>query len=147
MKKLLVILQFFCLTLTVNAQQTEDEVHVGSYPKGKTFGNYNGPDTKPFKDQVTVKGIVIDGGLVSVGQDTLTDRRGGLYSFVIKKDDGVVMTVETKDHRFTVPREIIGHTIIAEGIDNVSYPRRRKTLDNENEKNSQIAATGIMVIE
>lgn len=148
MKKLLILLQLFCLTVTVNAQQTEDEVHIGSYPKGKTFGNYNGPDTKPIEGLTTITGTVINVGRFS-RLDSITDKRGGFYSFDLKKDDGTMITVITSDNRFTVPKEIIGNRIIVQGTggDKVSGGRKRRDVPKESEADGQFAAAGIKVLD
>lgn len=155
MKKLLFILSAFFFTLAVNAQgtQTEDEVYVG---KGKTFGKYTGktiiiPDVgksekKPIIDQTSVTGVVISGGLVS-RMDSLTDKSISLYSFNLKKSDGTMLTIGTRDNGFTVPKEIVGKTITVEGIDLVSFPRRRKTVSTDYQKEIQFAATGIKVMD
>ncbi len=152
MKKLLFILPAFFFTLAVNAQ-SEDEVFVG---KGKTFGNYKGtgiiiPDfdkteKKPMTEQTIVTGLVISGGLVS-RMDLLTDKRVSLYSFNLKKADGTMVTIGTRDNGFTVPKEIVGKTISVEGIDLVSFPRRRKTVNTDYQKEIQFAATGIKIID
>lgn len=151
MKKLLFILPAFFFTLAVNAQgtQTEDEVYVG---KGKTFGKYTGktiiiPDVgksekKPIINSTTLTGIVISGGDPGV-QDSLKNKPGGLYSFNLKKDDGTIVTIGTRDNGFTVPRTIEGHTIIIEGID---AGRRRRDVNINYQKEIQFAATGIKII-
>src|SRR5665647_1077652 len=99
MKKLLFILPVL-FTLAVNAQQTEDEVYIG---KGKTFGKYNGrgiiiPDTdrnaKPVDRQTTVTGMVV--GTCKPNCNSLT----------VKKSDGTIVTVGTRDNGFTVPKGI-----------------------------------------
>ncbi len=155
MKKLLFILPAFFFTFAVNAQgtQTEDEVFVG---KGKIFGNYKGtgiiiPDynktaKKPMTDQTIVTGVVVSGGLVS-RMDSLTDKSISLYSFNLKKTDGTVVTIGTRDNGFTVPKEIVGKTITVEGIDLVSFPRRRKDVNINYQKEIQFAATGIKIMD
>lgn len=149
MKKLLLILPIFFLSLAVYAQgtQTEDEVFVG---KGKTFGNYNNgkgiiiPDTdrtiKTINTQTALTGTVIRAGLVSV-QDSLKDGRSGLYSFDLRKADGSIITIGTKDNGFTVPRVIVGKTISIEGkyADQISGRRRKDGV--------HFAAIGLMVID
>ena len=147
MKNLFFILTAFFFTVALNAQQTEDEVHIGTYPKGKTFGNYKGPDTKPINGQLTVTGIVIGSGVVSHGLDSLTDKRRVLYSFDLKKDDGTIVTVGTRDHGFTVPKEIVGKKIIIEGIEPGTLIRERKTVKKDYQKDIQFAAKGIKVID
>lgn len=153
MKKLLSILPVIFLSFALHAQQTEDEVFVG---KGKTFGNYKGtaiiiPDIdktakKQKTDQTSVTGTVISSGLVT-RMDSLTDKRVALYSFNLKKADGTIVTVGTKDNGFTVPKEIVGKTITVEGIDQVSFIRKRKTVNTDYQKEIQFVATGIKVIE
>lgn len=153
MKKLLFILPAFLLSIAVNAQgtQTEDEVYVG---KGKTFGNYKGtgiiiPDynktaKKPITNPTTLTGIVISGGGAGV-QDSLKDKSGGLYSFNLKKDDGTVVTVGTRDYDFTVPKQLIGKRISIEGLNagTISIDRKRKTV----QKDIQFAAIGLKIID
>jgi hypothetical protein len=147
MKKLLFILPVFFLAFISNAQQTEDEVYVG---KGKTFGNYNNgrgiiiPETdrttRPINAQTAVTGMVIRAGMVNV-QDSLRDGHGGLYSFDLRKEDGTIITIGTRDNGFTVPRGIVGKTISVEGKDagQISGRRRRDGV--------QFTAIGVMVID
>ena len=148
MKKLLSILPVIFFTLAVSAQgtQTEDEVYVG---KGKTFGNYKGtaiiiPDfDKPVKNPTTdlsrLTGTVISFGL-ETKMDSLTDKRVSLYSFNLKKTDGTIVTVGTRDNGFTVPKEILGKTITVEG-------RKRRDVKNNTQQDVQFAATGILVVK
>lgn len=142
MKKLLFILTAMFITFSVFAQQTEDEVYVG---KGKTFGNYKGtaiiiPDvgknSKPTDVPRSITGVVIDNGPA----DSLTN--GGLRSIKLKKDDGTIITVGTKDYGFTVPRNLVGRRITIEG-DMVAGGRKRRDY----QKDIQFAATGIIVID
>ena len=141
MKKLLFILPVFFFTLTVNAQQTEDQPQIG-----KTFGNYKGigiiiPDvgrpTKPINGQTTVTGIVVKVGWCE--DDCLT--------ILVKKDDGTTVTIGTKDYGFTVPKEIVGKRIIIEGIEPAKLIRERRTVKKDYQKDIQFAATGIKVIK
>jgi hypothetical protein len=150
MKKLLFILSVFFFTLAVNGQ-TEDEVYIG---KGKTFGNFKGigiiiPDVdktaKPVNGQTTVTGIVIRGIARGGVQDSLTNKRGGYSSFDLKKNDGTIVTVGTRDNGFTVPRVIVGKTITIEGLDLVGMGRRRKTINKDYQQDIQFAATGIKI--
>jgi hypothetical protein len=142
MKKLLFVLPVVLFTLTVNAQQTEDEVYIG---KGKTFGNYKGtgiiiPDTdrksKQINGQTALTGIVLAVGWCE--DDCL--------KISVKKDDGTIVTVGTKDYGFTVSKKIVGKRIIVEGIEPDKLPRERRTVKKEYQKDIQFAATGIMVI-
>jgi hypothetical protein len=143
MKKLLFILPSFLLSIALNAKQTEDEVHIGSYPKGKTFGNYKGPDTKSIDGQKTITGMVT--GICK--RDCCNNKRTSC-SVDLKSDDGIV-TVGTRDYGFTVPKEIEGHTIIIEGRDagQISGGRKRRDMKKDYQKDIQFAATGIMVID
>jgi hypothetical protein len=146
MKKLLSILPVIFFSFALHAQQTEDEVFVG---KGKTFGNYIGtaiiiPDfdrtvKKPTTDLTRLTGTVISVGLES-RMDSLTDKRVSLYSFNLKKIDGTIVTVGTRDNGFTVPKEIVGKTITVEG-------RKRRDVKNDAQQNIQFAATGILIVE
>jgi hypothetical protein len=142
--KILIVLPFFLFTLSAYCQ-TEDEVHIGTYPKGKTFGKYQGPDTKPYTGQITITGIVTRGGVMGGRQDSLKGGNGGLGSFTLKKEDGTLVTVGTTDFDFTVPKEIVKHRVIVEGIDPAKLisDRRRKTV----QKDIQYAAIGIKVVE
>jgi len=131
MKKLFQILSFILFTITVNAQQTEDDVFVG---KGKTFGNYRGTDSRtsnPIKGQLTITGTVVKVDWCE--DDCLT--------IWVKKDDGTIITVGTKDFGFTVPNNITGKRIIIEGIVPVKLANEKK----EYQKDIQIAATGLRV--
>jgi hypothetical protein len=152
MKKLLLIVSAFFLALAINAQgtQTEDEVYVG---KVKTFGKYSGtgiiiPDVGKTKKQpanpTTLTGIVINDG--SNIQDSINGKPGGLYSFKLKKDDGTVVTVGTRDNDFTVPKKIIGRTITVEAV---IIDRRRREINpgKPYQPDIQYAATGIKVID
>jgi hypothetical protein len=145
MKKLLFTLPVLFFTLVINAQQTEDEVHIGGYPKGKVFGNYKRADTRPVNGKLTITGTVISFGDRDGGQDTLKGR-GGYSSIVIKKDDGSIITVGTKDNGFTVPKEITGRNISIEGTE-ISAGRKRKPVRKDQQENIQFAATGIKVLD
>ncbi len=136
MKKLLQILSLILFTLTVNAQQTEDDIYVG---KSKTFGNYRGSDTrntKPAKGQVNLTGTVVKVDWCE--EDCLT--------IWVKKDDGTTVPVGTKDYGFTVPKKIVGKRIIIEGIDPAKLSSEKRTVKREYQKNIQLAATGIKII-
>jgi len=131
MKKLFQILSFILFTITVNAQLTEDDVFVG---KGKTFGNYRGTYSRPsnpIKGQLTITGTVVKVDWCE--DDCLT--------IWVKKDDGTIITVGTKDFDFTVPNNITGKRIIIEGIVPVKLANEKK----EYQKDIQIAATGLRV--
>lgn len=135
MKKLLFILTVFSFCLTVNAQQTEDDVYVG---KGKTFGNYRGTDiktTKPIKGQTLITGTVIK--VEWCEEDCMT--------MWVKKDDGTTVLVGTKDYGFKVPKDIVGKRINIEGVESATLRRERNTVKKEYQKDIQIAATGVRV--
>ena len=141
MKKLLSILPVLFFTFALNAQQTEDEVYVG-----KKYGNYKGtgiiiPDTdrtgKPVTGQTTLTGVVIK---VSWCEDDC-------LTIVVKKADGTLVKVGTKDNGFTVPKKIVGSKIIIEGIDPAKRVRERRTIRTEYQKDIQFAASGIIVIK
>ena len=136
MKKLLFILPVFFLALTVNAQQTEDDVYVG---KGKTFGRFNGTDNRntiPVKGQLSITGTVVKVGWCE--EDCLT--------MWVKKDDGTIVSVGTKDYGFTIPKSIVGKKIIIEGIDPAKLITKKKTLKREFQKDIQFAATGLRIL-
>ena len=135
MKKLLFILPVLFFALSVNAQQTEDEVYVG-----KKFGNYKSADTRPIDGQQTITGVVTRGGSGNGVQDSLKDDRGGLYLFNLKKADGTVLTIGTRDNGFTVPRTIEGHTISIQGKDAGQISGRRR-------RDFQFVAIGVLVID
>ena len=135
MKKLLFILPVFFLALSVNAQQTEDDVYVG---KGKTFGRFNGTEnrnTMPVKGQLSITGTVVKVDWCE--EDCLT--------IWVKKDDGTIVSVGTKDYGFTVPKAIVGKRIIIEGIDHAKLIREKKTVKKGYQKDIQFAATGIRI--
>ena len=135
MKKLLIILPVFFFALTVNAQQTEVNVYVG---KGKTFGNYKGTEirnTKPVKGQLKITGTVVKVDWCE--EDCLT--------MWVKKDDGTIVSVGTKDYGFTIPKAIVGKRIIIEGIDPAKLISEKKTVKKEYQKDIQFAATGIRI--
>ena len=136
MKKLLFILPVFFLALTVNAQQTEDDVYVG---KGKTFGTYKGTDTRNIKlinGQSNITGTVVKVDWCE--DDCLT--------MWVKKDDGTIVSVGTKDYGFTIPKSIVGKKIIIEGIDPAKLITKKKTLKREFQKDIQFAATGLRIL-
>jgi len=140
MKSLLFIMAAFFFTLSVNAQgtQTEDEVYIG---KGKTFGNYKRSDTKPINGQLALTGTVVSGC-----KRDCCNKKQTSCSFNLLKDDGTILTVGTTDFEFTVPKELIGKRIIVEGVDvTTSYIRRRKTINQNYQKDIQFAATGIKI--
>ena len=136
MKKLLFILPVFFLALTVNAQQTEDDVYVG---KGKTFGRLNGTDNRntiPVKGQLSITGTVVKVGWCE--EDCLT--------MWVKKDDGTIVSVGTKDYGFTIPKSIVGKRIIIEGIDPAKLITKKKTLKRDFQRDIQFAATGLRIL-
>ena len=139
MKKLLLILTSFLLTIAVNAQgtQTEDEVYIG---KGKIFGNYKGtgiiiPDFglkgKPYNGPATLTGIVVKVDWCEEDCRTI----------MLKKDDGTTVTVGTRDYGFRVPKNIVGRKITLDGSMVAGGRKRRDQQD------IQYAATGIKVID
>ncbi|MDP3360114.1 MAG: DUF4920 domain-containing protein [Lutibacter sp.] len=149
MKKLLQILPFILFALSVNAQQTEDDIYVG---KSKTFGNYKGTDiinvnSKPLlgldRNAKQIKGQSnITGTVVKVDwceEDCLT--------MWVQKDDGTTVAVGTKDYGFTVPKDIVGKRIIIEGIEPAKLIREKKTVKKAYQKDIQIAATGIKIFD
>ncbi len=136
MKKLLIILPVFFFALAVNAQQTEDDIYVG---KGKTFGNYKGTDirnVKPIKGQINITGTVVKVDWCE--DDCLT--------VWVKKNDGTIVSVGTKDYGFTIPKAIVGKRIIIEGIDPAKLISEKKTLKREFQKDIQFAATGLRIL-
>lgn len=153
MKKLLFILPAVFFILAVNAQQTEDEVHVGSYPKGKTFGNYKNagiiiPDVD--RGAKPVDGIkTLSGTVTGICTRDCCNKKASSCTITLKNTDGVLTTIGTRDYGFTVPNEIIGHTINVEGITPASLisDRRRREVKKDYQKDIQFAATGIMVID
>lgn len=137
MKKLLYMLSFILLALSVNAQQTEDDVYVG---KARTFGNYRGTDIrtgKPMKGQSVTTGIVVKVDWCE--DDCLT--------VWVKKDNGTIVSIGTKENGFTVPKNIVGKRIIVEGVEPVKFVREKKTVTKDHEKGIQIAATGVRIFD
>ena len=137
MKKLLQILPLLLITLMVNAQQTEDDVYVG---KARTFGNYRGTDirtAKPMKGQTITTGIVVKVDWCE--EDCLT--------VWVKKDDGTIVSVGTKEYGFTVPKEIVGKRIIIEGVETAKLIPQKKIVKKEYQKGIQIAETGIRIFD
>lgn len=147
MKKLLLILPVILFSITVHAQQTEDDVYVG---KSKTYGNYRGPvitiakpksatnadrNIKPINGSSTLSGTVIKLGWCE--EDCFT--------FWIKKDDGVTVVIGTKDFGFSVPKTIVGKRIIIEGIEPAKLIQQKTVVKKEYQKDIQFAATGIKV--
>ncbi len=135
MKKTLFILPVLFFTFAVNAQQTEDDIYVG---KGKTFGNYKGTamgNTKPIKGQLNITGKVVK--VEWCEDDCMT--------IWVKKDDGTIVTVGTKDNGFMVPKNIVGKRIAIEGIEPSILIPEKKMVKKELQKDIQIAATGVRV--
>ena len=135
MKKTLFILPILFFTLAVNAQQTEDDVYMG---KSKTFGNYKGTaigTAKPNKGQLNITGKVVK--VEWCEEDCMT--------IWVKKDDGTIVTVGTKDNGFTVPKNIVGKRIFIEGIEPGKLIPEKRMIKNEYQKDIQIAATGVRV--
>ena len=135
MKKILFILSLFCFTLTVNAQQTEDDVYVG---KSKTFGNYKGSSngtSKPIKGLVNISGKVVKVEWCEKDCTTIE----------VKKDDGTIVSVGTKDYGFMVPKNIVGKRIIIEGVELSKLASDKTTSKEEYQKDIQIAAMGVRV--
>ncbi|PKP13911.1 MAG: hypothetical protein CVU08_02815 [Bacteroidetes bacterium HGW-Bacteroidetes-3] len=149
MKKLLFILPLFFFSLTVNAQQTEDDIYVG---KSKTFGNYKGTDiinvnskpllgldrnVKQIKGQSNITGTVVKVDWCE--EDCLT--------MWVQKDDGTTVAVGTKDYGFAVPKDIVGKRINVEGIEPAKLIRERKTMKKEYQKDIQFVATGVKLFD
>ena len=136
MKKVLQILPLIFLTLTAGAQQTEDDIYVG---KGRTFGNYRGTDIRtaePMKGQSIITGTVVKVDWCE--EDCLT--------VWVKKDDGTIVSVGTKDYGFTVPKKIVGKRISIEGIVQPAPAGEKKMIKKEYQKNIQLVATGIKIL-
>ena len=152
MKKLLFILSVVSITMAVNAQQTEDEIYIG---KGKTFGKYTGRSVtttetgkttnKTVTNPTILTGIVVSGGEISPVQDSLKNKPGSLYSFNLKKDDGTVVAVGTRDYEFTVPKELIGKNVSIEGLTSATLLNERKRRSVQ--KDVEFAAIGILVTD
>lgn len=133
MKKLLFTLSVLFFAISSNAQQTEDDIYVG---KSRTFGNYKETDiknTKQIKGSPNVTGIVVKVGWCE--EDCLT--------IWVKKDDGTILSVGTKDNGFTVPKDIVGKRIIIEGYESVKPIREKKTVKKESQDDIQFVATGV----
>lgn len=133
--KILFILPFFFFSIAVNAQQTEDDIYVG---KSRTFGNYSGTDIRNSKP---IKGLSSLGGIVVKVEWCEED----CWTIWVKKDDGIIVAVGTRDYGFSVPKEIVGKRIIIEGIKPDKLNRERKIVKKEYQKDIQFAATGIRV--
>ncbi len=150
MKKLLFILPAIFFTLAANAQQTEDDIYVG-----KTFGNYKGtgiiiPDVNRDKDPRKAKPVAgqttITGMVVGACKRDCCNKKRTFCSVDVKKDDGTIVTVGTRDYGFTSPGLIVGRRIMVEGLQPGKLPREKGTVKKDYQKNIQFAATGIMVI-
>jgi hypothetical protein len=134
MKKLIQILPFILLSLMAQAQQTEDDIYVG---KSRTFGNYRGTDIRTsnqVKGQLIITGTVLKVDVCEVGCLTVW----------VKKNDGSTVSVGTKDHGFSIPKNTIGKRIIVEGIDSAKYNADKKTVKSY-QKDIQVIATGIRI--
>ncbi|MHB1196614.1 MAG: hypothetical protein ACYC0A_07215 [Lutibacter sp.] len=132
MKNLLFIFPFILFALSVNAQQTEDDVYVG---KSRTFGNYKGTDinnTKQIKSSPIITGTVVKVGWCE--EDCMT--------VWVKKEDGTILSVGTKDNSF-IPKDIIGKRIIVEGYEPDKPIREKKTMKKEHQEDIQFVATGV----
>ena len=148
MKKLLFVLPVFFFSLVVNAQtQTEDEIYIG---KGKTFGKYKGtaiiiPETdkgiKPIVGQNSITGTVVGNCKKDCCNKKLTS-----CSVDVRKDDGSIVTVGTRDNGFTVPKAIVGQRIIIEGIDPAKLITKKKTLKRDFQRDIQFVATGLRIL-
>ena len=64
----------------------------------------------------------------------------------VRKDDGSIVTVGTRDNGFTVPKAIVGQRIIIEGKDPAKLITEKKTLKREFQKDIQFAATGLRIL-
>jgi hypothetical protein len=152
MKKLLLIISLFIFCASINAQQTEDDIHVGGSPKGKTFGDYKAPaiiipdvDRTPKPAPVTLTGIVLRSRIMKGGDaDSLKGKNGALVAFDLKLDDGSLIRIGTSDYGFHVPRNIIGHRITLQAVS----ARGLKTGKEKKNYQQQIeyAATGLKVL-
>ena len=130
MKQLLFLL-LITVTFQASAQQTEDDIYVG---KSRTYGNYKGTDIRTSNQ---VKGqVIITGTVLKVDQCELN-----CLTVWVKKNDGSTVSVGTRDHGFSIPKNTIGKRIIVEGID----PAEKKTVKKTYQKDIQIMATGIRI--
>ena len=135
MKKLLQILAFLFFAITVNAQQTEDDIFVG---KNRTFGNYRGTNIKTAR---LIKGqSIITGTVVKI--DRCEEDCSTIW---VKKDDGSIVSIGTKDYGFTVPKTIVDKRISIEGIEPGKFNTVKRAEKKEYQKDIQIAATGIRI--
>ncbi|HSU27147.1 MAG TPA: hypothetical protein VLJ68_02120 [Chitinophagaceae bacterium] len=153
MKKLLFILPVIFFTFSV-AAQTEDEVYIG---KGKTFGNYKaqgiiipdvGRTTKPINGLTEITGVV-----VGYCKKDCCYMKSSSCSVDVKKDDGTIVTIGTRDNGFTVPKAIVGKIITVQGkdagqISGIRDPSIRviKDVTKDPQQDIQFAATGIKII-
>lgn len=141
-------LVFLALCTSTNAQQTEDEVYVG---KGKTFGSYTGRDiiipdfdrkAKSVDGETTLTGIVVGIGTLNCEKNSCTAN-----SINVKKADGTIVTIGTKDFEFRLPKEIKGRKINIEGIEFDTYVRKRRAIKKDFQKDVQMFATGMKILD
>jgi hypothetical protein len=140
MKKLLFILATISFTLTLNAQQTEDEIYIG---KGKIFGNFSTAHTKTVDEQKLITGEV-----VGICKKDCCNKNFTTCTIQVKTNDGNIIWVSTAGKEFALPKKIVGQTIIIECRDasQVSNVRKRKDLKNDVQQDFQFNATGIKVL-
>lgn len=137
MKKLLFTLPLFFFIVATHAQQTEDDVYVG---KSKTFGKYRGTDigySKPIKGQTILTGTVIK---VDWCEEDC-------HTILVKKADGTIITVGTKDYGFTIPKSIVGKKIVIEGIEPAKRIVDKKTVKKTYQTDIQFAASGVRLLD
>ncbi len=135
MKKLLFTLSVLFIAISSYAQQTEEDIYVG---KSRTFGNYKGTDinnTKQIKSSPIITGTVVKVGWCE--DDCMT--------VWVKKEDGTILSVGTKENGFTIPKDIVGKRIIVEGYEADKPIYEKDTVKKEHQEDIQFVATGIQV--
>ena len=67
-------------------------------------------------------------------------------TILVKKADGIIITVGTKDNGFKVPKAIVGKKIIIEGIEPSKRNVDKKAVNQAYQTDIQFAASGIRLL-
>ena len=113
MKKIWLSALLFC-TIAVNAQESDD---IKPAAKGVVYGEAITPGNAPAITVAEIEGKMVDGsfeGRVTGKVKEVCQAMGCWMS--LEKSDGSVVKIKTKDHAFFLPKNIVGKTVMVEGV-------------------------------
>jgi hypothetical protein len=161
MKKLL-FSTLILLAIGANAQETKDTTEIKPAAKGVVYGEFlnttgailNVSDLKLQNDNATFDGKVS-------GRVKEVCKSMGCW-IKLEKPDGTTVTVKSKDHAYFMPQDLVGHTVIVDGVakvKEVSEEDRKHLAEDAGKskeevkkikgstKEVQIIAKGVQVVD